>query len=226
MPRSQHGTMASDHQHHHQVSNRAVNWQMRAAAHAKIADQRIRHVCSALLCRMGGSLRAFALASFERNERVSGDHLPPTSPARTRRVLLRGPTNSGLVLSQRVLAASNVTPSVCAAPLRGDPSQCNVDTSVVSMANCTPPNRGSPSATTSTRRPSVMGTPKSMSRIILFVVTRAPPSRQIRAAADSTAKPRPETAHATRWFGVRHHWEHLSCPVPSFTPPGSWSSHS
>ena len=28
-----------------------------------------------------------------------------------------------------------------------------------------------------------MGTPKSMSRIILFVVTRSPPSRQIRAAA-------------------------------------------
>ena len=28
-----HGTMASDHQHHHQVSNRAVSWQMRVLLH-------------------------------------------------------------------------------------------------------------------------------------------------------------------------------------------------
>ena len=35
-------------------------------------------------------------------------------------------------------------PSTCATLARVDPSQCRTDTSVVSMANCAPPNRGSP----------------------------------------------------------------------------------
>ena len=49
---------------------------------------------------------------------------------------------------------------------------------VVSSANCAPPNSGSPSATISSRRASAgFGAARSMSRIITFVVTRAPPTR-------------------------------------------------
>ena len=66
-----HGTMTSDHQHHHQVSNQAVSWQMRVLLHTpKSLTNAFAHACSALLCRMDGSLRAFALASF-REERTS-----------------------------------------------------------------------------------------------------------------------------------------------------------
>ena len=64
-----------------------------------------------------------------------------------------------------------------------------------------------PSANTSTRRSSKrLGGTMSMSWILTFVVTLAPASRQTRAAADSTAKPRlpktPATAHAARWWRI------------------------
>ena len=58
------------------------------------------------------------------------------------------------------------------------------------MASCRPPWSGRPSATTSRRRASAMGAPRSKSRTKMLVVTRAPASLQIRAAALSTANPR------------------------------------
>ena len=80
-------------------------------------------------------------------------------------------------------------PSVSAVPGRADPSQCNVEIKVVSIASCAPANNGSPSATISKRRASPgFGAAKSISRTVTFVLTRAPPSRQILAAVLSTAK--------------------------------------
>ena len=69
-----------------------------------------------------------------------------------------------------------------------------------------PPKRGSPSATTSSLRPSSAGcaTPRSKSRTMMLVVTRAPASRHTFAAAISTAKPRRASKqareHAARWW--------------------------
>ena len=68
----------------------------RAAAHAKIPPQRRRHACSTLFLQMCGSLLAFALARRLKNLRVSSDHRPPTSSAKTtKRTLARGVTSSG-----------------------------------------------------------------------------------------------------------------------------------
>ena len=129
------------------------------------------------------------------------DQRPPTSPTSTTSLALpRRPTSSGCVHSFLLLAATNAAPSLSAVPGRADPSQCKVETRVVSIANCAPPNNGNPSATISSRRASAgFGAARSISRIITFVVTRGPPSRQILAAALSTACPRlpktPTLAH-------------------------------
>ena len=81
----------------------------------------------------------------DRNLRASSDQRPPTSPAMTtNRALRRGPTSSRCVLSLPRRAACNTASSSFAA--RGEPSQCNGDTNVVSTASCAPPKRGSPSA--------------------------------------------------------------------------------
>ena len=81
---------------------------------------------------------------------------------------------------------------------------------MVSMANCAPPKRGSPSTTTSSLRASATGTCKSNSLTSMFVVTRPPASLQTRAAADSTANPRlanhPARAHAARWWPNESNW--------------------
>ena len=75
---------------------------------------------------------------------------------------------------------------------------------MVSMASWTPPQRGSPLAMTSILRSScrwMLSMFKSMSRVL--VVTRAPASRQTRAAAFSSGTPRdrstPAWAQAERW---------------------------
>ena len=87
----------------------------------------------------------------------------------------------------------------------GMPCPRRTDTRVVSTASCTPPNKGNPSAITSILLPSRwFSTPKSRSLTRTLVLTRPPPSRQMRAAALSTAKPRrpntPVVAHADRWW--------------------------
>ena len=64
----------------------------RAAAHANMLPQRMRHACSTRRLKRGVSDRALALANRS-NDMVSADHRPPTSPPRTTSLaLLRGPT--------------------------------------------------------------------------------------------------------------------------------------
>ena len=70
------------------------------------------------------------------------------------------------------------------------PSRLSGLTSATSTATCTPPKAGSPFATTSSRRPSVNGSPKFRSRRKTLVATRAPASRQTRAAARSRGQAR------------------------------------
>ena len=80
------------------------------------------------------------MASWATKDCNSGDRLPPTSMAKTtRRARLPLPTSSVYLRSLRVLAQWSTTPSVSAAPVCGDPSQCKFHTSVVSNANCDPP---------------------------------------------------------------------------------------
>ena len=85
------------------------------------------------------------------------------------------------------------------------PSVWRGETIVVSIASWAPPCSGNPSATTSNRLPSnLLGSVRSMSRKNTFKRTRAPPSLQTLAAADSNAQPlRPSTpavAEAARWW--------------------------
>ena len=95
-------------------------------------------------------------------------------------------------------------PSSFAAFACGVPSRPTGHTIVVSIANCAPLNNGKPFAITSSLHPSVtFATPKLRSRRNALNWTRAPPSRQTRAIADSRGKPRldktPQTAQAARW---------------------------
>ena len=103
------------------------------------------------------------------------EHHQPDSTTWTRELRVRSHFTA--------LGNDQAMPSSSSAPLRAVPSQWKVDTRVVSTASCMPPNRGRPSSTTSRRRVSLFGTPKSRSRIRTLVVTRTPASRQIRAVA-------------------------------------------
>ena len=118
---------------------------------------------------------------------VSADQRPPTSPAKTTSLALpRGPTNSGYVRSfLLLLAAVNAAPAV---PGRAVPSQCNEE-----IRSCrSPAVRLRTMATHQRRSPTVahlqdLEPPSPYPGMTL--VTRAPPSRQILAAALSTGKP-------------------------------------
>ena len=113
----------------------------------------IHHACSNLFCRRKGCSRALDLANWATKVCNSCDHLPPTSMAKTTRCArLPLPTSSGFLRSLRLLARWSTTPSVAAAPVCGEPSQCKAHTSVVSKANWDPPKMGNPSATTSNLR--------------------------------------------------------------------------
>ena len=130
-----------------------------------------------------------ALANWLRNDVVSMDRRPPTSmPRTTRGALLLGPTSSGYV-------RSNTTPSRFSAPLCDDPSQWRAHTTVVSTTNWHLPNKGRPSTTTSSLRPSAaLGSARSKSRTMMLVVTLPPASLQTLAVALSSANPlRPST---------------------------------
>ena len=97
----------------------------------------------------------------------------------------------------------NTTPSVVSALRLCVPSPFKAETNVASMAKH-PPHKESPSATTSSRRESVLPTGEmSRSRKNTLVDTLAPPSRQICATAFSTANPLPSTPavpHTARWW--------------------------
>ena len=76
---------------------------------------------------------------------------------------------------------------------------------VVSTASCTAPKSGNRSATISSLRASrAFNTGRSMSLTIMLTVTLAPPSRQMRPTALSTANPRrpktPALEHDARWW--------------------------
>ena len=132
---------------------------------------------------------------------VSVDMRPPTSiPKTTKRARLRGPTSSGYVRSFLRRALCKTTTSMFSAPLCGDPSQWRALTTAASTTNWQPPNRGSPSTTTSNLRASAArGSSKSKSRTMTLVVTLPPASRQTLAVALSNANPRrPNTPARTR----------------------------
>ena len=162
----------------------------RATTQDTMEPQRIRQTCSARRRRNGGSHRARAR--------------PPTSTPNTTNLLRAlGPTSSRYRRSLRRLAAPK--PLLVAARGRALPSLCNALTTVVLIANWAPPNSGSPSATTSKRRPSASSTkPNSNSRRKTFVVTLPPASRQILATTLSRAHPLlpkiPVRAQAAWWW--------------------------
>ena len=77
---------------------------------------------------------------------VVGNHLPPTSTARTtRRDLARRPTKFWISPFLSTLCHGNSHSLLWAAPLLAVPSQCRALTSVVSTASWAPRNRGNPS---------------------------------------------------------------------------------
>ena len=144
-----------------------------------------------------GTDLALAFANWLTNALASSDQRPPTSAAKTTNELVRGHQ-----IQDTCAACDDGLEQVPRHPrLRTDGEAAHLlDTSVVSIANWAPPNRGEPSATTSRRRPSCPTTARSKSRTKTFV--EAPASRQTRAAALSTEKPRPPRtpalAHAAR----------------------------
>ena len=164
-----------------------------AALQAMITRHRINHAASALRWRGKGSPRSLALAMCRKKTRVSSDHRPPTSHARTtRRDLPNWPDNSGHRLSW--LSPTRPHPLSCTAVegrhscAEETPWWCRWpagDTMVVSMASRAPWCSGKPPATTSKRLVSgrFRGR-RSMSRIITLVDTLAPASLHTRAAAD------------------------------------------
>ena len=88
----------------------------------------------------------------------------------------------------------------------GGQSLIRAQTRMVSTASCAPPSSGRPSTTTSSLLPSATapGRARSRSRTNTLVVTRPPPSRQMRAATLSRAhlllRRTPALAHAARWW--------------------------
>ena len=97
------------------------------------------------------------------------------------------------------------------------PSPRKTDTRLVSTTSCTPPNKGNPPGMTPILLPRWFNTPKSRSLTRTLVLTRPPPSRQMRAGALSTAKPRrpntPVVAHADRWWQERQRDGHTDTRV-------------
>ena len=145
-----------------------------AAAHANMLPQRRRHACSTRRLKGGVSNRALALANSLRNDTVSGDHRPPTSP--------------GPAAGTHELGARDFLPpphdqrhsiDVGCVSL-AEPSRCKAETKVVSKASCAPPNNGRPSVTTSRWRPSwTSGALKSKS---LTIHNPASPTLQLQRA--------------------------------------------
>ena len=95
-------------------------------------------------------------------------------------------------------------PLYCPRRMRGCPARVRGETKVVSTASCAPPHSGRPLAMTSIRLSSWVSTWSMLrSMLLALVVTLAPASLQIRAAARSRGPPRlrkiPAWAQAARW---------------------------
>ena len=174
---------------------------MRCAATASMRVQRCKDAgCTAGRSRAGDS-RARALANCRKKAKASRPNLPPTSRVSTTSLQRRA---TGYVWRRLRFGA-------CSSALPGTRSACGCarvtgETKVVSTAAWAPCHRGSPFASTSMRRPSARGTSTFMSRKKTLVATRAPASRQTRAAALSKAAPR---APRTPAVGTPVLWEVL-----------------
>ena len=175
------------------------------------------HACSTRRRKMRFSHLALARASWVKNDRVSSEKRPPTStPSTTKRARARLPTSSGYVASLRLRALVTLAPSSTAARVVGRPSLRSAHTKVVSTANWAPLKIGRPSTTISSRLPSASEPtkPRSRSRNNTLVVTRPPPSRQIRAATLSRAHPRlPRTPARARCSVVAQRVEREATPA-------------
>ena len=154
--------------------------------------------------RRRGACLAFACARSLTKLAASSLHLPPVSMPRTTRRQRRLRMSSGYVRSFLRRASISAVAAYCPALRRGCPSRVRGETMVVSTASWAPPQTGRPFAITSMRRSSCLwmwSRFKSVSKV--FVVTRAPASRQMRAAARSRGVLRfrriPDCAHAARW---------------------------
>ena len=193
------------------------------AALVSIADQRASNAAVVDGRRGAGTVWALDGASNLRNCAASSLHRPPNSRASATNLQRPEPSNSGYVRSFARLASLNAVPAYAAyvpALLLGWPLLVRGETRVVSMASWVPFHSGSPFAITSIRLSSWWWTAwifKSAMRV--FVVTLAPASRQMRAAACSRGPPllrnTPDLAHAAwwspSWSTVRRHlqerWE-------------------
>ena len=102
------------------------------------------------------------------------------------------------------LASVRAVPLYCPPRMRGCPARVRGETKVVSTASCAPPHSGRPLAMTSILLSSWVSTWSMLrSTIRVLVVTLAPASLQILAAARSRGPPRlrkiPACAQAARW---------------------------
>ena len=103
-----------------------------------------------------------------------------------------------------LLASLRAVPLYCPPRMHGCPVRVRGETKVVSTASCAPPHSGRPLAMTSILLSSWVSTWSMLkSTIRVLVVTLAPASLQILAAARSRGPPRlrkiPACAQAARW---------------------------
>ena len=165
---------------------RVCAWARMAASAARAVQRRVKARAVAT-CGQGARVRPRTRARRRRNASVLVLKRPPTSrPKTTRRHRPRPPScSSGYVRCLRRAACSSASPGRASAPGLACPSRRTGLTNVVSTAICAPCHRGRPLATTSILRPSVAGASRLRSRRAMLVATRAPASRQMRAAARS-----------------------------------------
>ena len=137
-------------------------------------------------------------------EAVSSLHLPPTSSPKTISLQRRLRSSSGYVCSFLRRASRRAVPAKVPPCCLGTPSRVSGETTVVSTASWFPPRSGNPFAITSillSSWRSMCSKLRSTKRV--FVVTRAPASLHMRAAARSKGAPRahksPDCAQAARW---------------------------
>ena len=186
------------------------SWSRRLAAKAckaawvNWAVHRLMRAAATECWRRRGACRAFACARSLTKLAASSLHLPPVSMPRTTRRHRWLRMSSGYVRSFLRRASVKAVPAYCPALRRGWPSLVRGETMVVSTASWAPPQMGRPFAITSIRRSSCLwmwSRFKSVSKVL--VVTRAPASRHMRAAARSKGVLRfrriPDCAHAARW---------------------------
>ena len=129
-------------------------------------------------------------------------HLPPTSNPKTTNLQRRLRRSSGYVCSFLRRASRRAAPAKVPPRCLGTPSRVSGDTRVVSTASWFPPHKGRPLAMTSILLSSWRSRCSRLrSTRRVFVVTRAPASLHMRAAARSMAPPvlaKVQTAHKPR----------------------------